>query len=233
MAKLTLSLNGTLLNQYFIDKPTLTIGRGTGNDIVISDSQLSREHARIVTVGEDHIAEDMKSSNGTLINGSPLVRQILQHRDIIELGAYRLCYLNSRQATEVDLERTMLIKALPRDGNQAPDALIGASAGARTAKQWFPLGSVKVLAGPGHPHPNGECVRLDRVVTTFGTPNEQLVVIGRRPQGYFLTHVEGTQFPRINQQSVNREPHALHDGDQIEAAGYRLEFQLDALAGRK
>lgn len=233
MAKLTLSLNGTLLNQYFIDKPTLSIGRGTGNDIVISDAQLSREHARITTVGEDHIAEDLHSSNGTQINGVPLTRQILQHRDIMEFGAYRLCYLNSRLSTEVDLERTMLIKALPRDASPELDAPVGAAAGARAAKQWSPMGSVKVLCGPSQTSAPGDCVRLDRVVTTFGTPNEQLVVISRRPQGYFLTHVEGRQFPRINQQAINREPHALHDGDQIEAAGYRLEFQLDALAGNK
>ena len=233
MAKLTLSLNGTLLNQYFIDKDCISIGRDTTNDIVISDAQLSREHARIVTVGEDHIAEDLQSSNGTLLNGNPLRRQILQHRDIIELGAYRLCYLNSRVATEVDLERTMLIKALPRDGATLPDNPTDSVAGARTSKAWLPMGQVKILATPGNQHSLGESVRLDRVVTTFGVPGEQLIVIGRRPQGYFLTHVEGAQFPRLNQQSINREAHALHDGDRIEAAGYRLEFHLDALAERK
>ena len=55
MAKLILTLNSKVLNQYFVDKPCLTIGRGPDNDIVINDPLLSREHARIVTVGKDQI----------------------------------------------------------------------------------------------------------------------------------------------------------------------------------
>lgn len=231
MAKLVLSLNGSVLNQYFIDKPTLNIGRDAGNDIVISDPLLSRVHARIVSVGEDHIVEDLQSSNGTLINGSALGRKILQHRDVIGLGSHSLCYLNTRMAGEVDLERTMLIQALPLADGVAESGAGAVVPAMHAGRAWLPVGSVKVLAGTGS-HAVGDSVRLERVVTTFGIPGEQLVVISRRPQGYFLTHVEGTKLPRVNRRAISAEPHALHDGDQIEAAGYRLEFRLEPLAGR-
>lgn len=231
MAKLVLNLNGSVLNQYFIDKPCLNIGRDAGNDIVISDPLLSRVHARIVSVGEDHIVEDLQSSNGTLINGSALGRKILHHRDVIGLGSHSLCYLNTRMAGEVDLERTMLIQALPLGGGGAEAGVADAVPAIRAARAWLPVGTVKVLAGSGA-HAVGDSVRLERVVTTFGIPGEQLVVIGRRPQGYFLTHVEGAKLPRVNRRAISSEPHALHDGDQIEAAGYHLEFRLELLAGR-
>lgn len=232
MAKLVLSLNGTVLNQYFIDKARISIGRDACNDVVIDDPRLSREHASIVTVGEDQIVEDLQSSNGTLVNGSPLVRQILQHRDVIELGAHHLRYLSSRVAGDADLERTMLIAALPRSAVPADSAPLIDVPAVRAAKSWFPEGSIKVLAGSGQ-HAVGESVRLDRVVATFGIPGEQLVVITRRPAGYFLTHVEGARHPRVNQQSIGTAAYALHDGDVIEAAGYQLEFRLVPLAERK
>ena len=65
MAKLILTLNGSVINQYFIDKACVSIGRGADNDIVINDPVLSREHARVVSVGKDQIVEDLQSSNGT------------------------------------------------------------------------------------------------------------------------------------------------------------------------
>ena len=225
MAKLVLSLNGTVLDQRFIDQASISIGRGANNDIVINDPKLSREHARIVTVGEDQIVEDLASSNGTRVNGNPLQRQILQHRDTIELGSHRLLYLSSRVAADVELDRTLLIKALPRHGTATEGAPLAAMPALRAAKIKLPEGNVKVLASSGA-HPVGENVVLDRVVATFGTPGEQLVVITRRPQGYFLTHVEGPNHLCVNQQRIGTAPCALRDGDLIEAAGYRLEFQL-------
>lgn len=230
MAKLVLSLNGTVLQQRFIDQPCLSIGRGAENDIIINDAQLSREHARIVTVGEDQIIEDLASSNGTRINGNPLLRQILQHRDIIELGTHHLLYLSSRVAADVELERTLLIKALPRHEGAAVGVAGSAMPATRAGRVKFPTGSVTVLAGTGQ-HAVGENIVLDRVVATFGTPGEQLLVITRRPQGYFLTHVEGAKHPRVNQQTIAAEPQALRDGDLIEAPGYRLKFKAEAFIG--
>jgi pSer/pThr/pTyr-binding forkhead associated (FHA) protein len=231
MAKLVLTLEGKVINHYFIDKPCLTIGRGAGNDIVINDPLLSREHARIVSIGEDEIVEDLQSSNGTRINGSPLVRQILQHRDIIELGNHQLRYMSSRIASDVDFERTMMIQTLPRQAEAGGDAPIFDVPVARSAKTRFQEGSVTVLAG-SRPYTTDQIVRLDRVVTTFGVPGEQLVVLTRRPQGVFLTHVEGSRFPRVNRQSVGETPHLLRDGDLIEAAGYQLKFKLKPLTDR-
>lgn len=233
MAKLVLSLHGTVLQQRFIDEACLSIGRDPANDMVIDDPQLGDAHARIVTIGEDNILEDLQSATGTRVNGSPVVRQILHHRDVIELGSHHLCYMNSRAAADVDFDRTMLITALPGHRPSVQDGPVIAIPAARTSKARLPEGSIKVLAaalaGEGH-HAVGECVRLERVVTTFGVPGERLVVITRRPPGYFLAHVEGNPLPRVNRQSIGSGPHALLDGDVIEAGGYRLEFRLAPFA---
>ena len=228
VAKLILSLNGTVINQYFIDKPSLTIGREEGNDIAIEDPVLSRQHARVLTVEKDQIIEDLQSRNGTLLNGRPLTRQILQHGDVIQLGSHHLRYMSTRLAADADLERTMLIKGLSRTAEAADQAApVTVVPAGRQSKARLPEGHVRVLAGSGHSE-SAEALRLDRVIATFGTPGEQLLVIARRPQGYILAHVEGRQFPQVNGQSIGTTPYSLRDGDLIEMADWRLEFRLEA-----
>ena len=55
MAKLVLMLNGKIINQYFIEQPSISIGRVPGNEICISDPLLSRRHARITVAGADEV----------------------------------------------------------------------------------------------------------------------------------------------------------------------------------
>ena len=238
MAKLVLMQNGKVLNQYFIDQPSIGIGRDPSNEICIADPLLSRRHARITVAGADEIIEDLQSNNGTKVNGKPLVRQILQHRDVIELGNHHLCFVSSRIANDVELERTMLIKTLSREADLAeaaatgdPAATITKGALGRSSKTRFAEGEVTVLADEiTGAHQVGETIRLSRIVTTFGTPGQQLVALTRRPQGIYITHVEGHEFPRVNQRAIGDTPRALHDGDLIEAAGYQLKFQLGRIS---
>lgn len=226
MAKLVLTLNGTVLDQHFIDKESITVGRGSDSDIVVHDPSLSREHVRIVSIGEDHIAEDLQSKNGTLLNGSVLTRQILQNRDVLKLGAYLLTYVNTRMAADIDLERTMLIQAVRREKTEADGVPTVVVPAMRPPKARLPEGQVTVDSCATGQHAPGEKLRMERVVTTFGTPGEQLVLFSRRPQGYFVTHVEGVRQPQVNGKPLTAPTQLLRDGDVVEAAGYRLAFAL-------
>ena len=67
MAKLVLSAGGTIVHQRFVDDVRLTVGREPHNDIVVDDPSVSRDHAAITPVGNDHILEDLRSANGTII----------------------------------------------------------------------------------------------------------------------------------------------------------------------
>src|SRR5512139_1128322 len=59
------------------NKPEVTIGRVQGNDIVLPKGNVSKRHARIVLKDGRFIVVDLKSTNGTYVNGrkitSPLV----------------------------------------------------------------------------------------------------------------------------------------------------------------
>lgn len=228
MAKLVLSLGGALVYQCFVDNDRMTVGREATNRIVVDDPAVSREHAAIVTVGNDHIVEDLASANGTFVNGLRVPRRILQHGDVIELGRFKLRYVKPRAAADADLERTMLIPGLNAglDGPLAParrtEALPLSSS--HSSRKNFPDGRMTVVTGARV----GETIELRRVVAVFGTPGAWSALIVRRPQGYYLQHLEGWRSPRVNGQRIGKEARLLKHGDRVEIAGQALEFAQGA-----
>ncbi len=68
-------------------RPETVIGRHSECDIAIADSRLSRRHARIVNAGGKFLIEDLRSSNGTDLNGEPLFEPAeLRNGDRISFG---------------------------------------------------------------------------------------------------------------------------------------------------
>ncbi len=94
MAKLILSMDGLVLKEISLGKERTTIGRKPHNDIQIDNLAVSGEHAVIVSILNDSFLEDLGSTNGTLVNGQAVKKHFLQNNDVIELGKYKLKYLN-------------------------------------------------------------------------------------------------------------------------------------------
>ena len=74
MAKLILSLEGSVIREVPLDKERVTIGRKPQNDVQIENLAVSGEHACIVTILNDSFLEDLGSTNGTLVNGVRIER---------------------------------------------------------------------------------------------------------------------------------------------------------------
>jgi hypothetical protein len=85
-----------------------------------------------------------------------------------------------------------------------------------------PLGAIQLLSGANA----GKELELTKPLTTLGKPGVQVAVLTRRPQGYFITHVEGSTRPAVNGQQIGAAPHSLKDHDVIELAGVKMEFFL-------
>jgi len=65
-------INGPDAGSVFrIEKPRVTIGR-TGADIALNDSEISRAHAAVEIRDTTYLVEDLKSTNGTLIDGAKI-----------------------------------------------------------------------------------------------------------------------------------------------------------------
>jgi hypothetical protein len=272
MAKLILSMDGLVLKEIPLSKERTTIGRKAHNDIQIDNLAVSGEHAVIVTILNDSFMEDLGSTNGTLVNGNPVKKHFLQNNDVIELGKYKLKFIQEAgaapAAAAADFEKTMVLRpsAMKAAAEQAK-ALAGqpqAAAAARAAavqavgtaaqaagigekpaapavaaapaapsatpspapavppKPAQPLGAIQLLSGGNA----GKELELAKPLTTLGKPGVQVAVLTRRPQGYFITHVEGAQPPTVNGQPIGSAPHALKDHDLVEIAGIKMEFFL-------
>ncbi len=73
-----------------------TIGRAPENDVCIRDQIVSQRHARVVMgpAGEAFV-EDLRSTNGTYVNGKKVARQVLRDGDKIHIGprhVLEFCY---------------------------------------------------------------------------------------------------------------------------------------------
>ena len=112
-AKIILSMDGVVLQEYALSKERMTIGRKAHNDIVIDNLAVSGEHAAIVTIQNDSFLEDLDSTNGVAVNGMATKKHFLQNNDVIEIGKYKIKYLNDQptQTTAADFERTMVLRA--------------------------------------------------------------------------------------------------------------------------
>lgn len=210
MAKLVLSVNGEIMREVPLSKERMTLGRNPQNDIVIDNIAVSTEHAVIVTLLNDSFLEDLGSTNGTFVNGQPVKKHFLQNGDTIELGKYRLKFIADadrvvppyRQSL-ASLAETSSMQPLPTPNNETP-AVIRLLSGAAVGRE----------------------LKLTKALTTLGRPGVQVAVITRRPQGYYITHVQGVQFPVVNGNTLGAEAHPLNDRDVFELSGMKMEFLL-------
>jgi pSer/pThr/pTyr-binding forkhead associated (FHA) protein len=59
---------------------------------VIADSKVSQFHARLDRTRDGFTPVDLKSTNGTCVNGKPITSAVLKPRDEIQLGPVKLRY---------------------------------------------------------------------------------------------------------------------------------------------
>jgi dipeptidyl aminopeptidase/acylaminoacyl peptidase len=65
---------------------TVTFGRAPDNDVVVGDAATSGRHGRIEVRGGAFWISDLGSTNGTLVNGEPVIERQLAHGDLIAIG---------------------------------------------------------------------------------------------------------------------------------------------------
>jgi len=198
-----------------LTKDRTTLGRRPYNDIVIDNLAVSGEHAVLQMTGNEVHLEDLNSTNGTYVNGKAAKKQLLQNGDMVEVGKYKIKFVN--ESAEQGFEKTMVFRP-----GAAPIAQpsFSPSASASLDGGGFTQAAIKVLSGAA----SGREVPLTKVVTTVGKPGVAVAAITRRQHGYVVHHVEGAGNPSLNGSPIGVEPIALKNGDLIELAGTQMQF---------
>jgi signal transduction histidine kinase len=79
-------------DRYPLNKSTVRIGRDSRCEIHFDDTETSRKHAEIELVGDSYVLTDLKSSNGTLVNGHTIETKILLDGDRVQIGKQILVF---------------------------------------------------------------------------------------------------------------------------------------------
>jgi pSer/pThr/pTyr-binding forkhead associated (FHA) protein len=213
MPKMIVSIDGVVIKEVQLTKDRTTLGRRPYNDIVIDNLAVSGEHAVLQMMANEVYLEDLNSTNGTYVNGKAVKKQLLQNNDTVEIGKYKIKYIN--EVANPGYEKTMIIKAgsIP----PAPPRVEGAAAGAELPTV---AAAIKVLSGAAA----GREVPLVKVVTTIGKPGVAVAAITKRPHGFVVAHVEGANKPTLNGAAIGAEPVTLKNGDLLELAGTQMQF---------
>src|SRR5215470_6414422 len=84
---LLIAQEGPLKGQRWTLSQPIVLGRESTCDVVISDRQISRFHARVSPTSEGVILEDLGSKNGTHLNGTLLSAPVvLQDGDLVSVA---------------------------------------------------------------------------------------------------------------------------------------------------
>ena len=220
MPKMIVSIDGVVIKEVQLTKDRTTLGRRPYNDIVIDNLAVSGEHAVLQMTGNEVYLEDLNSTNGTYVNGKAVKKQLLQNNDTVEIGKYKIKYIN--EAPGATFEKTMVMKAgMVQAPPKAVEAAGGAAVAAAPAAEVVGLtASIKVLSGAAA----GREVALVKVVTTIGKPGVAVAAITKRQHGFVVAHVEGTNKPTLNGAAIGAEPVTLKNGDLLELAGTQMQF---------
>jgi len=240
MAKFILTFKGAVIKEYEA-ADVIGIGRRPDNTICIDNMAVSGMHAKIEKKGDEYVLTDLNSRNGTFVNGKRVSQVTLKANDQITIGKHILVLKDrvaESKAVATDTEEeegrlgdTMLIDmAAQREAMGREDAEAAA-----VAKEAEPLGIMTVIPSSGRPVE----VELRKKITVIGKGEEadieikglfvgkRSAMISRRPQGYFITQIEGMTKTKLNGEPLKPDHLVrLSDGDNIEVGGVRMIFTL-------
>lgn len=92
------------------------IGRGTDANLRLEDPRISRQHAKITIDSKGTaVLEDLGSSNGTFLNGSPIQRQELKEGNQLQLGSGAILKFSYQNEVEQGIQQELADRAI-KDG---------------------------------------------------------------------------------------------------------------------
>ena len=222
-AKLLVKLHGKGSRHIELIQEVFAIGRKADNTLAIEGASVSGHHARIAKVQAVFFLEDLKSTNGTAVNGQPITRHQLHDADVITIGLHRLVFQDNATtgthtpASSVDLDRTMVLRGTDSapDGRHALTAKVLIVAG-KTDRLEYPLTKQVNVIGSQE----GAIVRL----TGWFAP-KSAAMIARRGHSYSISPSQGAKSLLVNGIEVMGQQD-LKDRDKIEVAGVTLIFYI-------
>jgi two-component system NtrC family sensor kinase len=111
-------------SRFQLEESVHTLGRTQNNSVRLHDTEVSREHAELVRRGDHYILRDLKSSNGTYVNGRPATEHELVSGDQLQFGKSLLLYTGFVEDGAEDIADKVDI--VPRTGTNDDSRIVAA-----------------------------------------------------------------------------------------------------------
>ena len=112
MAKIIIHNDQNGAEELVLTEGTVTIGRTKDNDIQVDDPAVSAYHAKLVSFFKPTYIQDLRSTNGTYVNGVRIMEHTLEHGDIITIGKHNIYFSKeSGFASQPDPDHTIELSA--------------------------------------------------------------------------------------------------------------------------
>jgi ABC transport system ATP-binding/permease protein len=192
--------------KFPLDKNVITLGRGSDNDVQISDSLVSTHHARLERQGAAYRIVDLGSTNGLAYQGQRVPQHFLSDGDVLYIGqriavqyrAFAGFLPAAAQVTkraEAPGTQFLDMRALPKEGRRIT---IGRHSS-----------NVLVLSHP-------RVSRYHAVIEQFGAR-------------FRLRDLNSDNGTFVNGKRVEKEAW-IQEGDELRVGSYRLVFQEDGIS---
>ena len=237
MPNLVISIDGAVIKEVTLVKERTTLGRRPYNDIVIENLAVSGEHA-VLTMKDGKVTiEDLRSTNGTFVNGRAIQKHELLHGDLLDIGRYKIRFLGNvlmdSDAPVPSASKTLAHISEEPDSDYAklssPSGFGEISSFASTIQGTVSSlperhAVIRMMTGSMA----GKEVSLYKVVTTLGKPGVAIASITQKPHGFVLTQLEGeSEALKLNGQVVGPLSVPLLNGDTMELAGSAMQFVVE------
>lgn len=208
---------------------SLFIGRQPGQDIVIDNLAVSFHHAKVEAVGDEFLLIDLKSENGTFVNGRRIKAHWLANGDVVTIGKHTLAFSDPSGRRPAETGPASIIETMQMDPEMLRNLQRRSPAGEVAAADVRP--TLAVLSGHRRELPLGEkSVRIGRSKTSDIMADglfvgETAAVINKLADGWYVSRVGGLARVRVNDQVV-REAVRLKRLDVIAVGKLRLQFLM-------
>ena len=232
----TITLNDRVITSFTTHEGSkLIIGRSPDADVVIDNTAISRHHSSLELRDGRHYLADLKSTNGTTVNGKKIASKVpITNKDVIFIGKFRLIqaaadeqHASSSYATAMDIddEATVFVSS-PR---QQAAAQPGQATTPSTTTEIYRLTVVEGSASPASLSLDGKSsVKIgkdpscDMIISGWLVGKPQCYVVSKKDK-YFIVPQRAWANTKLNDVII-KEERLLRKGDIIQIKSVKIRF---------
>lgn len=236
MEEWRITLQGRPINKFSIGEgDRITIGRGSESNVVIDNTAISRVHVALELKNGAYFVSDLKSLNGTMVNGKKIGKMVLVSKDdTINFGKFRLEYVAQGDDTQVTSSSYVSSMDIDEETvfvvNKSKDSKPAASPTPGKAEDGPSLVVMQGNARPSRVSLKGKSsIKIgkdqscDIVIGGWFVAAAQCYVV-RRDKKYYVAPQRSWASTSVNGLQI-KDDRMLYPGDIIEIRNVKLQFR--------